>query len=292
MATIIGFGGKRSRGAPDRGSPDRGSPDEAWIGQRPARRRRTIGEVLTLGVIPRLLLSQDRPPAEPAIGDPLISAQDIAQLAPIALNEPAPTLLDRVEAVMRRGVSAQEVFVDLLAPIARWMGEQWEEDRVDFVTVTMGLWRLQEVLRLVAGNTARADDPGRRAALFAPMPGDDHSFGAVMVQECFDIAGWDTRLLVQPSQKALIDAVAARHFDLLGLTISCDCKVDRLLSLVHGLRSVSANPNLCIMIGGRVPAENPGLVALVGADGTASTAPEAVALADRLVHVTRMAATA
>jgi hypothetical protein len=64
------------------------------------------------------------------------------------------------------------VFIDLLAPSARRLGQHWEDDDCDFVDVTMGLWRLQEVMREVTmrfRRRARAARP--RAALFAPPGG-------------------------------------------------------------------------------------------------------------------------
>lgn len=281
MATAIGFGSQPER-----------NRSEASRHDRP-RRARHIGELLSLSVIPRLLVAHTDHRAVADPGQGLVDHADIERLGPVALNEAAHVLLDQVEAVMRRGVTAEEVFVDLLAPIARWMGREWEEDRLSFVDVSMGLWRLQEVLREIAAGAARADGRGtRNLALFAPMPGDQHSFGASMMQECFAIAGWDSELLINASNHALIDSVAERSFDLLGLTLSTDCPSARVADLIRTLRSVSRNPHLCVMIGGRVPAEHPDLVVLTGANGTAATAPEAVRTAARLIDSVRMAAIA
>jgi methanogenic corrinoid protein MtbC1 len=182
------------------------------------------------------------------------------------------------------------VFVDLLAPVARWMGEEWKEDRLSFIEVSMGLWRLQEVLRHISAGTSR-DPGGQGTALFAAMPGDQHSFGTAMVHECFVIAGWDAELILEATRQQLVEAVATSRIDLIGLTISSDCPVERIASLIRAVRSVSMNPNLCVMIGGRLPMENPNLVALAGADATAATAPAAVKLANRIVGANQMSAT-
>jgi MerR family transcriptional regulator, light-induced transcriptional regulator len=279
MATIIGFGRRRLR------------RDAA-----PPRSRRGVerlGEILSLGVIPRMLIAHTKPVDTPEDQHPLIRASDVEALVPAAVNEPAHMLLEHVEAIMRRGVSVEEIFVDLLAPVARLVGREWEEDRLDFIQVSMALWRLQEVLRQIAANTTRAEESDASfSALFAPMPGDQHSFGTTMVHECFAIAGWDAELLVEASLQQLIETVAQQRYDLLGLTVSCDCNNDRLASLIRAVRSVSKNPHLCIMIGGRLPEAQPNLVALSGADGTAASAPAAVKTAERLVGMMRMAATA
>jgi MerR family transcriptional regulator, light-induced transcriptional regulator len=280
MATVIGFGGKRR--------PGRGQSNH----RQPRQPGEKLGEILSLGVIPRLLIAHAKPIELPAETHPLIRKEDIDRLAPIAVHEPAHMLLEEVESIMRRGVSAESIFVDLMAPVARQVGLDWEEDRLDFVQVSMALWRLQEVLRQVAANTTRSFEDQPRSALFAPMPGDNHSFGTAMVHECFSIAGWDAELLVDPTLQSLTEAVARRRFDLVGLTLSCDCHNDRVASLIRAVRSVSMNPQLCIMIGGRVPQQQPNLAALCGADGTAATAPAAVTTAERLVGMLRLAASA
>jgi MerR family transcriptional regulator, light-induced transcriptional regulator len=281
MATVIGFGGRRR--------PRRNQSTERLTDSRGDK----LGKILSLGVIPRLLIAHAKPIELPDPAHPLIRKEDIERLVPLAVHEPAHMLLEEVEAIMRRGVSAETVFVDLMAPVARQVGLAWEEDRLDFVQVSMALWRLQEVLRQIAANTTRAFEEDRpRSALFAPMPGDNHSFGTAMVHECFSIAGWDAELLIDPTLQTLTEAVARHRFDLVGLTLSCDCHNERVASLIRAVRSVSMNPHLCIMIGGRVPQEQPNFAALCGADGTATTAPAAVKAADRLVGMLRLAASA
>lgn len=278
MATIIGFGGRRR-------------PRQAAPPSQQQEKGRRLGEILTLGVIPRLLVAHSKPVDTPDSHHPLICHHDVERMVPVAIGEPAHVLLEHVESVMRRGVAVEDIFVDLLAPVARLIGVEWEEDRLDFVSVSMALWRLQEVLRQVSANTTRTDGRGR-SALFSPMPGDQHSFGTAMVHECFALAGWDADLLLEASLQQLIDTVAQQSYDLLGLTLSCDCHNDRLASLIRAVRSVSRNPNICIMVGGRLALEQPQLVAMSGADATAETAPAAVKTAERLVGMLRMAATA
>lgn len=281
MATVVGFGGNRR------------SRHNSASDRMPPQRSERLGEILSLGVIPRLLIAHSKGTELPAQAHPLIGPEDVERLLPLAIHEAAHVLLEEVETIMRRGVSAEDVFVDLLAPVARRLGEGWEEDRLDFVQVSMALWRLQEVLRQIAANTTRGSEGDRvRSALFSPMPGDGHGFGTAMVHECFTIAGWDAELLVDPTLQTLTSAIAERRYDLLGLTLSCDCPDDRVASLIRAVRSVSMNPNLCVMIGGRVPQERSQLAAICGADGTAASAPAAVKVANRLVSVLRLAASA
>ena len=47
----------------------------------------------------------------------------------------------------RDGLPVERVLLDLLAPSARLMGEMWTADQVSFVDVTLGLSRIQQMLR-------------------------------------------------------------------------------------------------------------------------------------------------
>ena len=211
--------------------------------------------------------------------------QDAVTFAALAIDADADELLQRLDVMLSAGTEIETILLNILAPAARRLGEMWEQDDCDFVDVTMGLWRLQEVVRELSGRVPSKS--GRSEAsfrgVFSAMPGEQHNFGTVIVEDIFRRAGWSTDLLLDGQQGALLNAVATAHYDLVGLTVSLDAHTERLPSLVLAIRSVSRNPRLCILLGGRVLMDDPQLALRVGADGTAADAQSAVALADRLV---------
>jgi len=203
----------------------------------------------------------------------------------LAIDADAEELLTRLDMMLSGGTEIEAILLNILAPAARRLGTMWEQDDCDFVDVTMGLWRLQEVVRELSARvpvkTGRAADGYR--AVFSAMPGEQHNFGTVIVEDIFRRAGWSTELLLDAQQGALLSAVASARYDLVGLTVSLDAHTERLPSLILAIRSVSRNPRLCILLGGRVLMDDPQLALRVGADGTAADAQSAVALAERLV---------
>ncbi len=161
----------------------------------------------------------------------------------------------------------------------------WESDACDFFDVTMGLWRLQEVMKAlsaIAPWSAPLPASARRA-LFAPAPGEQHGFGAALVEEFFRRAGWQTWTAPTADTDELASLVAARGYDIIGLSISVERHLDALAGCIAAIRRASRNPDIIVMVGGRMFNENPGLVAVVGADATAADAPAAVALAEELL---------
>lgn len=186
---------------------------------------------------------------------------------------------------MKHGYGIQAIFLDLLAPAARKLGALWEEDRCDFVEVTMGLWRLQEVMREIASRAPPIERSlrGPARALFSPMPGDQHGFGALMIDEVFARAGWESEALIDPQRRELLTVISQKSFDLVGLTITSDSPSSALQSLIRAIRTVSANPAARVMIGGRMVNAHPEIAEEVGADGTAKDAFEALGVAEQMI---------
>lgn len=206
--------------------------------------------------------------------------------APMVLRLEAHALLEQVEGFLARGASVESVLIDLLAPAARQLGSWWEEDSCDFVDVTMGLWRLQQVVYELSarlpGKAPFADRP--RSALFSVVPGGQHSFGTVVVDEVFRREGWTTTCLTAATDIQLVRLVADNSFELLGLTISHDDEGERAASLIARLRTCAKNPRMRIMVGGRVLVESPELALQLGADATAVDAKSAVARAEIMLQ--------
>lgn len=254
--------------------------------RKPARFNRSPTELARLiegEIIPRLLVSHRAPVAHPAdVGARSIAAAEADDFAAQALDRDAYQLLESVEVYLARGVSADSILIDLLAPAARRLGVYWEEDRCDFIDVTMGLWRLQELVHELASRMPAAAG-GDRCALFSVMPGAQHSFGLLMVDEFFRTAGWSTEALTEVTEEGLLGAVHRARFDLIGVTISLEQDLERAHGLVAALRQRSRNPRVAIMVGGRLISERPELALLIGADATAPDARRAVERAEALV---------
>ena len=249
---------------------------------------RSLSTLIEGEIIPRMMVAHAGAaaisPASPA--DDVIGADEIAAFAPLVMQIEADELFAVVEAMLTRGVPMQSVLVDLLAPTARILGEYWESDRSDFIDVTMGLWRLQEVVHEITASmpTDHQSIDGGRRALFSAAPGDQHSLGTVMIDDIFRREGWMTDRLCDADIAELLKRAQDHWFDIIGLTVSCDCHIGPLRSTIAALRNISRNPHVCIMVGGRVFSANPELAIHVGADGTARDAKSAPRVAGQLVR--------
>lgn len=246
----------------------------------------SISTMIESEIIPRLLMAHNAGGPDADCTRPgLIDGAQINRFAMLPLRLEAAGLLDEIDALIERGASVEAICIELLAPAARRLGEMWDRDECDFIDVTMGLWRLQEVMREISARSPAAflPYPEQRSALFSPIPGDIHNFGSLMIEEVFARAGWQSEALVKPERRELLDRVAHTPFDIIGLTLTRDCPSSALGNLIRAIRSVSANPHVAVIVGGRVVNENPSIVAEAGADGTGHDALSALELAEQLV---------
>ncbi|NJR43590.1 MAG: hypothetical protein HC767_14000 [Akkermansiaceae bacterium] len=61
-------------------------------------------------------------------------ANDVEDFAQLSIQADARALLDFVDQHINEGSTIDQVFVDLLAPTARRLGEYWESDQNDLST--------------------------------------------------------------------------------------------------------------------------------------------------------------
>lgn len=198
------------------------------------------------------------------------------------LDEEAPNLF--VQGLMTEGLNSEAIFLHLLAPAARHLGYLWDEDLCDFSKVTIGLLRMQKItLRLGSDFQEKRKSAleGMRA-LFAPVPGSQHTLGVLMVSEFFRREGWQVWMELGSSEEKLLAAVKKDWFQVIGLSIGTEAHVESLTDTIRSIRAASANRDVKVLIGGPFLALSPNLYKEVGADAAAGDAVSAVELAKNL----------
>jgi len=156
------------------------------------------------------------------------------------------------------------------------MGAMWVEDLCDFAAVSVGVWRLHQLLRNLTPDRRAPADPAReRRILVTPLPGEQHSFGAAMVAAFFRNAGWHVFSGPVESAQDLASIVHQRRFAIVGLSLGSSARLDALATTIRAVRRASCNPAVGVMVGGGLFNEQPELVRLVGADATAADARSA-----------------
>lgn len=267
------------------------NPEPLTFPSSPKRERSTsdLARMIESEIIPRLMLAhgaavreREAPPAQGGV-----NARSLDVFARMAATSDTATLVAFVEALMRGGLSLEAVYVDLLIPTARRLGDDWVDDSISFTDVTLGLSRMQQVVRTLGWKAPATGGGGDvRTAYFIPSPGEQHTFGLFIIEDCFRRAGWRTWLDAAATLDQAKDAVREERFDLFGLSASSDASAATIAQSIAEIRRASKNPDIFIMAGGRLFAEQPGLAAEVGADATALTERDALLIADKAIRPT------
>lgn len=232
------------------------------------------------------LLKQAAGPAAATTPAPVLDGALTERLVTLCLAAESGGVATLVADLSRRGAAADALYLDLLTPAARRLGDMWDNDECSFADVTLGLIRLQNAQRGLAPTFVGIAAPGLNEprALLMPVPGEQHTFGLSMVRDFFQRAGWDVWLGTAANEAEAVRIVKRDRADLVGLSFACDDRIATAENLISELRRVAANPDLVIMVGGPSFVADPGLAARVGADATAVDGHQAVLLAHKLIH--------
>jgi MerR family transcriptional regulator, light-induced transcriptional regulator len=253
--------------------------------------RGALARTIEAEIIPRLMLAHrmmpDKTRAEAAEASPPVE-DAVATLAALALKEPVDVGVGYIEMLQMRGLGPEDLFLDVIAPAARQLGDMWVDDVVDFTDVTVGLTRLQQMLFEIspAFQSEAEHRVAARNALFLPTPGEQHALGLFMVQEFFRRAGWQVDGEYPRTNDELRAAVSVARYDIVGFSVSCEQFVEPLAAAIRIVRKYSRNRSVGIVVGGRLINDQPELVARVGADMTACDGKDAVQRLPALIGLT------
>ena len=231
-------------------------------------------------IIPRLMLAFDppRPTAASAVPPEFRLEDSVEELTHLLLKHDATVATNFVSALRSDGISLTSIYLDLLAPAARRLGELWERDECTFTDVTIGVCRMHQVLLEFSrcfDATADLASTGQDL-LILPVPGEQHTFGIFMVMEFLRRAGWNCFGGSPASKNEFHRLVLAHDFEAIGISVSADLHLETAVELIGEIRNGPRNANAVILVGGRVFQSNPSLAEQIGADAMAADGQAAV----------------
>ena len=156
-------------------------------------------------------------------------------------------LLDLREA----GLDAEAIFLDVMTPAIRHLGDLWEDDRMSFIDVTSKSSFLQQMMRRLGSEwQAHGTSGGNRRILLAPAPGEQHTFGLFLLAEMFLKAGWDTIIEPSASRENLCDCVGLQSFDAIGLSAGSGRSLPTIAACVRDIRNAASRKDMRVFLGG------------------------------------------
>jgi methylmalonyl-CoA mutase cobalamin-binding subunit len=169
---------------------------------------------------------------------------------------------------LRRARVSAEMLADFYIPeVARRLGEAWEQDCLSFAQVTMGVARLQAILREI-GSSWSADvlGPVDGPTLLVVLPqGEQHTLGAMVLSGRLRRMGISVSMRIAPALPELAAFVAARGFDGALISIASHDRLESCRRVVKTLKEASMD-NMKVAIGGAIQEDVEEVIRLTGAD--------------------------
>ena len=195
------------------------------------------------------------------------------------------------QAWLAQGMALDTLYLQVLAPAARLVGQWWQADSVDFAHCTVGHSHLQDLLvefspQFLAQSSGYAAPAGHRALMMG-QPNALHALGLMMLAEFFRRDGWSVTSASQMGRFEALSTVGNEAFDLVAISVSTQRELPALTKHIVQLRQRSLNPRVLIMVGGPMLAQDPHLAATLGADFSSGSADQALRDAAQQVRMRR-----
>ena len=239
-------------------------------------------------LIPRLFVNHmmDIPSTSPLVENrsteptpgPWCKDDRIQEFADMCVSNEPDKLDQHVTDLLAQGVTLESIFLYLLAPAARYLGDRWLADEISFVDVHLGLCRLHQLIcecETIGYRTENATLSGE-SILLTCAPGENHTFGVTMVADFFRRYGWQVSNLCGLDTDFLLARLSSTRYCAVGFSLHNEYNYSALKNIIRQVKAESINKSLIIMVGGDYFIRNPDKVESIGADIFATDGRQAV----------------
>jgi methanogenic corrinoid protein MtbC1 len=182
------------------------------------------------------------------------------------------------------GVPVAELYQDVLAPAQNEIGRLWHAGEISVADEHFATSITESAMAMLRRASPAAAPRGRRVVA-SSVAGDLHAIGVRMVADFFEMDGWEAIYLGANTPAAdVVETLREHGAHLLAAGASSFLLLRAMIDLVHAVRADERLARVPVIVGGAPFLAIPGLWRDVGADGSAPTAPEAVALGNRLIQ--------
>ena len=187
-----------------------------------------------------------------------------------------------VDGLAASGLSAKQIYVDVVAPAMQRVGELWQANQVSvaeehyFTAVTHRV-----IARLFSD---RVQGRGRGPAVVVScVAGELHELGARMVCDLLELEGYSSHYLgASMPPRAIADFACLRGARVLALSVSITPHLAALREAIGHVRADPRCKDMKVLVGGLAFSARPSLWRSIGADGWAADGAAAIAEVRRL----------
>ena len=203
-------------------------------------------------IIPKLVLAHNaEPPGAELCADARLppTEEEVLVFAELCVTKDVPFALAFIEEITAGGITLETVFLSLITPAARLLGEQWLADLRSFTEVTIGLGLLQQLVHILGPSFAPTAAVRGYVVLVSPMS-EQHTLGIYVLGEFLRRAGWGVQVSPSMSEADLILLVESELVDMVGISVSNQELLEAGGRLGLAVKLASLNPHVGVLLGG------------------------------------------
>ena len=224
-------------------------------------------------------------PASPAVAD-LDDWPEALLFERALLDGQHHAALHVVQHALAQGHSLPDIETHVVQPAMVRIGEGWQANRVTVAQEHMATAIAHAILSSCLDRDTLPPPNGLRI-LLACVEGNHHALGLRMVADAFEVQGWEvTYLGANVPTRSLVDMVVAERPHLLGLSVSFAPQLGAVRDTIAQLQARMSDARPPVMVGGLAINRFRPLAHMLGVDGHAASAQDAVSLASQLLTVT------
>ncbi len=224
--------------------------------------------------------------ADPQRGEPSLS-DEAHRYLDLLLSSERKAAIDHINSLARNGMTIKSLYLDVFAPSQRELGRLWQLNKISVAQEHYGTAVTQLAMAGLYPLLFSGERKNRKMA-GACVGGELHELGIRMVSDFFEMEGWDSRYYGANAPGAdLARQLSADPPQVLCLSATLSVNVEGVRQTIGAIRATKSLATLPIIVGGRPFAVADRLWSELGADGTASDAGSAIALAEELVGKSR-----
>ncbi len=234
--------------------PERYARAQELIRAKHVRSPPEVVERLAREAVTRLAALRLNRPFDTANAD---DARTVTEFCDVLLSDDALEVPRFVQSRFPQATTKQTDIYGLIAAAARQLGSRWDADQVSFVEVTVSVAKLYALLRSMGKGRKQLarNDNGDKSALFASVPGEQHTLGVTIAAELFREAGWDIDLQVGRTRNELVAHALSTQLSAIGLSLYNRTHLQELAQLAEALRVALPNPIIAVAVGGDMTIE-------------------------------------
>jgi len=197
--------------------------------------------------------------------------------------------MERDEAVeyilnlVNNGISIEDVYLKIFQNVQYEIGRLWQLNQISIAQEHYATSVTQLTMSQLYPQIFSSFRKGKK--VLTTCIGDElHELGIRMVADLMELNGWDTiHLGANTPVGEILKLIEEKEVDILAISVTLPNQLEECKSLISAVRESDKFSKLKIMVGGRLFMQNSELWQIIGADAFASSAKEAVKVADSIL---------